>query len=415
MQKNNLKFVFIYLSIVILILILSFIDIGLFSNEGFINLFQKITFTIPVLFIISAFLAFKIAENRIVLVSISFLIISISSSLVKLVTAGIFSEGLIADFLILPDWSSFFRLLPFMFSVSLSLLFIIPEKAGKISLGPVKVVFSLTPFLFFLIPIEETELFLLQYQYAGFFLPWPLIISALLPVAGYYLYKDRRSGVFAAALSSVLLLSMLPEMFLLSAIPRDVCSLVSGIILLHALYRVYWESSYVDELTGLFNRRALDEKLKGLRKNYTLSMVDIDHFKNFNDTFGHDEGDNVLRLVASILHQHFRNSAFRYGGEEFCIIFRKTGLKKSMEAMNAARADIEEHMFSIRKKNVKRKKSGRMKSQSRVKKVKLTISAGISMPSGAAKEADDVLKIADKALYKAKENGRNRVEYAKSR
>ena len=61
---------------------------------------------------------------------------------------------------------------------------------------------------------------------------------------------------------------------------------------------MYWEKVYIDELTGIPNRRAFDEYLKKLGRKYTIAMMDIDHFKKFNDTYGHSEGDNVLRFVA---------------------------------------------------------------------------------------------------------------------
>ncbi len=68
-------------------------------------------------------------------------------------------------------------------------------------------------------------------------------------------------------------------------------------ILLHAIFTIYWQRVYIDELTDVSNRRALDEKLATLNGEFAIAMMDIDHFKDFNDTYGHDEGDNVLRLV----------------------------------------------------------------------------------------------------------------------
>ena len=72
-------------------------------------------------------------------------------------------------------------------------------------------------------------------------------------------------------------------------------------ILLHAIFRTYWQRVYVDELTDISNRRALDERLSTMTGEYAIAMMDIDHFKDFNDTYGHDEGDNVLRLVGCLL------------------------------------------------------------------------------------------------------------------
>src|SRR4029077_7824091 len=79
--------------------------------------------------------------------------------------------------------------------------------------------------------------------------------------------------------------------------------------------------AFVDALTGLPNRRALDEALARLSGDYALAMVDVDHFKQFNDTHGHDAGDRVLRSVAQQLRATRGGQAFRYGGEEFCLLF----------------------------------------------------------------------------------------------
>ncbi|MDC7228036.1 MAG: GGDEF domain-containing protein [Spirochaetales bacterium] len=185
--------------------------------------------------------------------------------------------------------------------------------------------------------------------------------------------------------------------------------------MLHSLYRVYWENAYIDELTGLYNRRALDERLARLSKGYSIAMVDIDHFKNFNDTYGHEEGDNVLRLVAKILKDHFGASAFRYGGEEFCIIFRRKNAKDAAALMNEARLDVASHGFSIRRSQKGRKKSGRKKSVKGIKKVKLSFSSGIASPGISRPDPVEVLKNADNALYTAKNNGRNRVEITRNR
>ena len=81
--------------------------------------------------------------------------------------------------------------------------------------------------------------------------------------------------------------------------------------------------AYTDELTGILGRRALMEHFLGLGKKYTVAMVDIDHFKNFNDTYGHDVGDEVLRRVARVLDGVKDGRAFRYGGEEFTLVFAK--------------------------------------------------------------------------------------------
>ena len=421
MLKNNLKSIIIYTAAIAVVVALSIPELPVFEDDKFIGVFQKFTFSVPVLFVIAAFLAFRIAETRVALISLTFLVLSLSNPLMRLVSEETLPESIsVLNILFTnPDgFSVFYRELPFFISVSLFLVFITPNRFGTLSLLPVKIIIAVLPFVLIFMPgFDQIYSFLTseKYFYGDYFLPWPFIVIAVLPAFITVFYHDRRYAAFSPALSSILILSMLPLMMPLNPFLAEVCILLSGVILLHSLYRVYWENSYIDELTGLFNRRALDEKLKRLRKGFSLSMVDIDHFKKFNDTFGHDEGDNVLRLVASILYKHFSTTVYRYGGEEFCVVFLKTDVKAAAVKMNSARKDIEEHMFSIRRKTSTRKKSGRKKTHPKVRKVKLTVSSGISAPSETVRDVDAVLKNADKALYKAKENGRNRVEILKKR
>lgn len=418
MQKWNIKHISLYTIMILAIVLSSLLISSITEDENFIRMYQKLTFAVPVLFIIAAFLAFKITETRIVLIALSFLVLSLSGPLMQLLLVSETPEisDQLFDWLFSPViWFKFLKILPFLMPLSLCLMFLIPEKIGRISMSFLKVIVTLLPFVYVLFPNNFDFWFLEKFQYGRFLLPWPSIAAAFLPLAGPLLYHDRRSGTFSAALTSALVLSMLPMMLSFNDFHKDTSFLFTGIIILHSLYRVYWENSYIDELTGLSNRRALDEKLRKLRSGYALSMVDIDHFKNFNDTYGHDEGDNVLRLVARILNTQFGKSAFRYGGEEFCIVFMKTSVKSAFIKMDEARAAIDEHMFSIRKHIKNRKKSGRKNSISKTKKVKLTVSAGIAAPVKSTRDAVAVLKNADKALYVAKENGRNRVEMIKIR
>ena len=84
--------------------------------------------------------------------------------------------------------------------------------------------------------------------------------------------------------------------------------------------------AFRDELTGIPSRRALNERLAALGNRYTIAMLDVDHFKNFNDTYGHDLGDQVLKMVAAhIAGVGGGGKAFRYGGEEFTVLFPGNG------------------------------------------------------------------------------------------
>src|SRR5581483_8808997 len=117
------------------------------------------------------------------------------------------------------------------------------------------------------------------------------------------------------------------------------------LVLLVSLVRMYLQKVYLDLLTSVYNRQALDERLHTLRGEFALAMVDIDHFKQFNDTYGHAEGDNVLRMVAQHLEDHLGDRVYRYGGEEFCIVFEGEGNETAMTKMEKTRASMAKHRF----------------------------------------------------------------------
>jgi diguanylate cyclase (GGDEF)-like protein len=179
-----------------------------------------------------------------------------------------------------------------------------------------------------------------------------------------------------------------------------------------ALFFMYWQRVYLDELTGIPNRRALDEKLSHLDRGYSLAMVDIDHFKKFNDTYGHDQGDDVLRLVGKHLAKGSQDRAFRYGGEEFCVLLEGVGTEEAEGLMDAVRASLASQRFHIRLPEKIRKKTGpedRGSLKLQTTPVQVTISVGVAAPNKEAKDPAGVMKLADQGLYKAKENGRNNV------
>ncbi|MCZ6512294.1 MAG: GGDEF domain-containing protein [Nitrospinae bacterium] len=183
-------------------------------------------------------------------------------------------------------------------------------------------------------------------------------------------------------------------------------------ILLHTIFRTYWHRVYVDELTDIANRRALDERLSTMTGEYAIAMMDIDHFKDFNDTYGHDEGDNVLRLVGGLLSEELGDKVYRYGGEEFCAVFMGVSGEDAYMFVNKVRRKLEERDFYIRKPNSKREhtsRSNRKKKKRNGKKVHVTISIGLASPGRKSKTPGDVIKLADLALYQAKKKGRNRV------
>lgn len=188
--------------------------------------------------------------------------------------------------------------------------------------------------------------------------------------------------------------------------------IVSAFIIIFAgvIFSIY-STSYVDELTALPGRRAYNERCSMLSDLYTIAMTDIDHFKNFNDTYGHDTGDEVLKLVAKIISSvGGGGKAFRFGGEEFVIIFDGLAKEDAVEFLEEIRKDLEETPFVVRNKETRSKyeKTGKKPKPESAKTVKITMSIGAG-DSKNEKNPEKVMKKADTALYKAKNAGRNQV------
>jgi diguanylate cyclase (GGDEF)-like protein len=165
----------------------------------------------------------------------------------------------------------------------------------------------------------------------------------------------------------------------------------------------FMKLAFTDFLTGLKTRRYLDEQLnreikRAERRSSPLALIaiDIDDFKLVNDTYGHQAGDMILRDVSTRLLKAVReiDTAARYGGEEFIVILPDTSLAEADQIAERLRSDIEATSFSV---------------GSFAKDVRLAISLGVATFPRDAKSKDDLLEVADVALYEAKRTGRNRV------
>ncbi|MBI3752465.1 MAG: diguanylate cyclase [Deltaproteobacteria bacterium] len=172
------------------------------------------------------------------------------------------------------------------------------------------------------------------------------------------------------------------------------------------LYKETKMMAITDGLTGLYNHRYFVARLKEEIKRagrydrpLSLIIMDIDYFKQYNDTHGHQAGDEILRKVADIITQEVRNSdiAARYGGEEFVVISSETGKGQAVQMAERIRKVIEDYQFP----HEETQPGGR-----------LTISLGAAAFKADAANADELIKKADDALYRAKESGRNRVAAA---
>ena len=204
----------------------------------------------------------------------------------------------------------------------------------------------------------------------------------------------------------------------------------AGAMLLLAVLQESHRMAFHDELTDLPSRRALQERLVALGPSYTIAMVDVDHFKKFNDTHGHDIGDQVLKLIGVRLAEIGGNGkAFRYGGEEFAIVFPDQTIEEALPHLETLRQGIEDYRMSVRTEQQRRREArqnAERRSQTRslfsleqpgapplrsnrAELLSVTVSIGAAQRSEFLHTTDAVIRAADEALYRAKTAGRNRV------
>lgn len=195
--------------------------------------------------------------------------------------------------------------------------------------------------------------------------------------------------------------------------------------------------AFRDELTDLPGRRMLEEQLLGLGPVFTVAMVDVDHFKKFNDTHGHDVGDQVLRMVGARLAEVGGGGrAYRYGGEEFSVLFPDKTIGEALPELEALRSAIENHVLVPRaeeRRQSKREDGDRRASTRRpgsngipkasprstrhagnkggieARSLSVTVSIGVAQRNRRLHTPATVLRAADEALYRAKHAGRNRI------
>ena len=180
-----------------------------------------------------------------------------------------------------------------------------------------------------------------------------------------------------------------------------------GSIVLFEILLIQWRNrekiihqiSQLDPLTGIYNRRSISQNLNTIQEdehNYALVLLDLDHFKQINDNYGHDVGDRVLKQVAKILSANLRDHDVvgRFGGEEFILILQEKELIHALEIAERCRKEIEKETVHVTEQE----------------SVHISASFGIAMSEKhLSKEA--VIRLADEALYYAKANGRNQVRH----
>lgn len=247
----------------------------------------------------------------------------------------------------------------------------------------------------------------------------PIVAAAFVVVTVVLLFKfakDRRP------LDAGLAWSMLPSLLacLSTGQTRTAYLAAAAVAITISITETSYQLAYEDELTRLPGRRAFNQTIAALDDEYSIAMVDVDHFKKFNDTYGHDVGDQVLRMVASRLANVAGDGRpFRCGGEEFAVVFPGKKAEEAVEYAEQLRQSIEQTAFMVRgpDRSLRRRDERRYRHSARHlhnQKVgtSVTVSIGLAQPRAAEDDVQKVIEAADKALYAAKERGRNRVVVA---
>ncbi len=213
-----------------------------------------------------------------------------------------------------------------------------------------------------------------------------------------------QNGVVKSVIIADFSFGVLQEIKSLITLIKRAVLVSSGIILFFLIITVYYfyknvilkQRAYIDTLTGIYNRNYLEDIRDVVDLNsYTVLMLDVDYFKNINDTYGHQVGDQILKGIANLLKKSLREDdiIIRYGGEEFLILLRKrkddTEGKWSLQVAQKLLQQIREYEY---------------------KGIKLTASIGLNLDTHKARNLMDAIKKADITLYKAKKLGRNRIE-----
>lgn len=238
-----------------------------------------------------------------------------------------------------------------------------------------------------------------------------LLLASLVLFAHTLIKRDRSHCVlFACMIITILICAWFDH----AGISSLFSSLIASALLITLLFNSH-DLAFLDELTGLPGRRALMNELKHCGKHYCVVMADIDHFKQFNDTHGHDTGDDVLRIVAQELAKvRGGGKAFRYGGEEFTLLFKRKQAEEAEPFIDDIRQVIADYPLMIRDKQTRPNTQNKIQSKKRRNatsntaqiQVQVTVSFGIAQRL-AEQKPEAVMKSADQALYRAKENGRN--------
>ncbi len=186
---------------------------------------------------------------------------------------------------------------------------------------------------------------------------------------------------------------------------------LGAVTLVAVVLESVWRHMNVDELTELPGRRPLRHHMRCLGKEYTMAIVDIDHFKRINDTYGHPVGDQVLKFLAAELPRVAAGRVYRYGGEEFVVVYEDGAYEQVLNNLDDLREAVSRKAFYLRGADRPEKRPRKPRAGQQAGRVELTVSIGAARGRPPHAIPQETLDAADQALYRAKEQGRNRVCY----
>ncbi|CED57042.1 GGDEF domain-containing protein [Aliivibrio wodanis] len=314
-----------------------------------------------------------------------------------------------------------FTLIAFLLPISMMATFIFPERRifSKYGAGYVGILLFMFFWCWIIVShFAETDM---NHIWETYLLAIPEISPLPILIVLYSIVMCGLSAIFVltrsnstdlASYTCLLYSSLTFALFSVDFISSTMFS-IAGLLLLYYIISASHELAFIDQLTSIPGRRALESEMKHLGRRYTIAMLDVDHFKKFNDTYGHDTGDDVLKLVASIMAETGGNAkVYRYGGEEFTVLFKGKTAEQSLEYLEELREDIANYDLIIRDSSTrpKDKKEGQANrgKSNMTKVVNVTISIGVA-DNSEFKKPQEVIKASDTALYRAKDGGRNCV------
>jgi len=343
-------------------------------------------------------------------------------ALIVLIAAYVVQQTWLQQALDVPKARAVYAALVILVPFNLALLAILPERGlfnrhGLLRLAAVGIQAILVVWV-----VEANVIDIVDWAYKRFLEPPPFKVGhipqagiasiglalAASVVAGLITRSAICAGL-AGAIVAFTVAAHVPSAPVTFSIFTSAAELMVTIAVLQDTFRM----AFRDELTGIPSRRALNERMAGLGNRYTMAMIDVDHFKKFNDTYGHDLGDQVLKMVAARIDEvSGGGKAYRYGGEEFTVLFPGKEIAQAVPHLEALRKEIESYRLALRAsdrpkkvKRGKREKGGwRGKSA-----VSVTVSIGVAERNERLATPQAVIDAADRALYRAKEKGRNQL------